>query len=211
MHFFSAVVHFDQYLDIVIGQYGSMVYIVLFTIIFCEMALLALFFLPGDPLLFISGALCATGAMNIWILMGLLFVAAVLGNIVNYRLGNAIGNKVFLQNYEWLNRTALLRTHAFYEKHGGITFLLSPFVAVVRTFAPFVAGVSGMTFWKFLLFTIAGDAIWVVTIAPSGYFFGNIPLVRDHLNAIVLLGVGAGVGSLLLGGLWKYCKRPMAN
>jgi len=211
MHFFSALLHFDQYLNIVIDQYGSMVYIALFTIIFCEMALLVLFFLPGDPLLFISGALCATGAMNIWILMGLLFIAAVLGNIVNYWLGNAIGNKVYFQNYKWLNRDALLKTHAFYERHGGITLLLSPFVAVVRTFAPFVAGASEMTFKKFLLFTIVGDAIWIATLAPSGYFFGNIPLIRDHLNAFVLLGVGAGVGSLLLSGLWKYFKRPMVN
>lgn len=211
MQFFNAVLHFDQYLDIVIGQYGSMVYIALFAIIFCETALLVLFFLPGDPLLFISGALCATGAINIWILMGLLFTAAVIGSIVNYWLGNAIGNKVFMQNYRWLNRTALLRTHEFYERHGGITFLLSPFIAVVRTFAPFVAGVSAMTFKKFLLFTIAGDAIWVVTLVPGGYFFGNISLIRDYLNSIVLLGVGAGMGSLLMGGLWKYFKRPLAN
>ncbi len=211
MQFFNAVLHFDQYLDIIIGQYGSMVYIALFAIIFCETALLVLFFLPGDPLLFIGGALCATGAMNIWILMGLLFAAAVIGSIVNYWFGTIIGNKVFIQNYRWLNRTALRRTHEFYERHGGITFLMSPFIAVVRTFAPFVAGVSAMTFRKFLLFTIAGDAIWVVTLAPGGYFFGNIPLIRDHLNSIVLLGVGAGVGSLLLGGLWKYCKRPKAN
>ena len=143
--------------------------------------------------------------------MGLLFAAAVIGSVVNYWLGNAIGNKVFVQNYSWLNRTALLRTHEFYERHGGITFLLSPFIAVVRTFAPFVAGVSAMTFKKFLLFTIAGDAIWVVTLAPGGYFFGHVPFIRDHLNSIVLLGVGAGVGSLLMGGLWKYFKRPLVN
>lgn len=211
MQFLNAILHFDQYLAIIVGQYGSMVYIALFAIIFCETALLVLFFLPGDPLLFFSGALCATGAMNIWILMGLLFSAAATGSIVNYWLGNAIGNRVFVQHYSWLNRSALLRTHEFYERHGGITFLLSPFIAVVRTFAPFVAGVSAMTFKKFLLFTIAGDAIWVATLAPGGYFFGHVPLIRDHLNSIVLLGVVAGVGSLLLGGLWKYFKRPLAN
>jgi len=192
-------------------QYGSLVYALLFAIVFCETAFLVLFFLPGDPLLFISGALCATGAMNIWILMVLLFTAAVAGSIVNYWLGNAIGQRVFVRDYKWLNREALEKTHAFYEKHGGITFLLSPFIAVVRTFAPFVAGVSAMTFRKFQLFVVAGAALWVITLVSSGYFFGNIPVIRDHLNSIVLLGVGLGLGIPMLNWLWKFSKRRFAN
>jgi len=192
-------------------QYGSLVYALLFAIVFCETAFLVLFFLPGDPLLFISGALCATGAMNIWILMVLLFTAAVAGSIVNYWLGNAIGQRVFVRDYKWLNREALEKTHAFYEKHGGITFLLSPFIAVVRTFAPFVAGVSAMTFRKFRLFVVAGAALWVITLVSSGYFFGNIPVIRDHLNSIVLLGVGLGLGIPMLNWLWKFSKRRFAN
>ena len=192
-------------------QYGSLVYALLFAIVFCETAFLVLFFLPGDPLLFISGALCATGAMNIWILMVLLFTAAVAGSIVNYWLGNAIGQRVFVRDYKWLNREALKKTHAFYEKHGGITFLLSPFIAVVRTFAPFVAGVSAMTFRKFWLFVVAGAALWVITLVSSGYFFGNIPVIRDHLNSIVLLGVGLGLGIPMLNWLWKFSKRRFAN
>jgi membrane-associated protein len=207
----QTMLHLDQYLHIVIMQYGSLVYALLFAIVFCETALLVLFFLPGDPLLFISGAFCATGAMNIWILMALLFTAAVIGSIVNYWLGNAIGQKVFMQDYKWLNREALEKTHAFYEKHGGITFLLSPFIAVVRTFAPFVAGVSAMTFRKFQLFVVAGAALWVITLVSSGYFFGNIPVIRDHLNSIVLLGVGLGVGIPMLNWLWKFSKRRFAN
>ena len=211
MSLLQTILHLDQYLHIVIMQYGSLVYALLFAIVFCETALLVLFFLPGDPLLFISGALCATGAMNIWILMLLLFTAAVIGSIVNYWLGNAIGQKVFVRDYKWLNREALEKTHAFYEKHGGITFLLSPFIAVVRTFAPFVAGVSAMTFRKFQLFVIAGVALWVITLVSSGYFFGNIPVIRDHLNSIVLLGVGLGVGIPMLNWLWKFSKRRFAN
>jgi len=211
LQLFQAALHLDQYLHIVIMQYGSLVYALLFAIVFCETALLVLFFLPGDPLLFISGALCATGAMNIWILMVLLFTAAVTGSTVNYWLGNAIGQKVYMQDYKWLNREALEKTHAFYEKHGGITFLVSPFIAVVRTFAPFVAGVSAMTFRKFQIFVIAGVALWVITLVSSGYFFGNIPVIRDHLNSIVLLGVGLGVGIPMLNWLWKFSKRRFAN
>ena len=207
----QTILHLDQYLHIVIMQYGSLVYALLFAIVFCETAFLVLFFLPGDPLLFISGALCATGAMNIWILMVLLFTAAVAGSIVNYWLGNAIGQRVFVRDYKWLNREALEKTHAFYEKHGGITFLLSPFIAVVRTFAPFVAGVSAMTFRKFQLFVVAGAALWVITLVSSGYFFGNIPVIRDHLNSIVLLGVGLGLGIPMLNWLWKFSKRRFAN
>lgn len=211
MSLLQTILHLDQYLHIVIMQYGSLVYALLFAIVFCETAFLVLFFLPGDPLLFISGALCATGAMNIWILMVLLFTAAVAGSIVNYWLGNAIGQRVFVRDYKWLNREALEKTHAFYEKHGGITFLLSPFIAVVRTFAPFVAGVSAMTFRKFRLFVVAGAALWVITLVSSGYFFGNIPVIRDHLNSIVLLGVGLGLGIPMLNWLWKFSKRRFAN
>ena len=211
MSLLQTILHLDQYLHIVIMQYGSLVYALLFAIVFCETAFLVLFFLPGDPLLFISGALCATGAMNIWILMVLLFTAAVAGSIVNYWLGNAIGQRVFVRDYKWLNREALEKTHAFYEKHGGITFLLSPFIAVVRTFAPFVAGVSAMTFRKFWLFVVAGAALWVITLVSSGYFFGNIPVIRDHLNSIVLLGVGLGLGIPMLNWLWKFSKRRFAN
>lgn len=209
MQFIHAALHFDQSLDLFASHYGSWVYAVLFAIVFCETALLVLFFLPGDPLLFIAGTLCATGVMDIWILMGLLFIAASIGSIVNYWIGDAIGNKASKQNYKWLNRAALQRTHAFYEKHGRMTLLLSPFVAVVRTFAPFVAGVSAMTFKKFLLFTAAGDAIWVLTLVPAGYFFGNITVIRNHLSAIVLLGIGVGVGSLFLGRLWKRFRRQL--
>lgn len=203
------VLHFDQYLGDITTQYGAMIYLVLFAIVFLEMAIVPLFFLPGDPLLFIGGAFCATGAMNIGILMILLFVAAVSGSTANYWIGIAIGRKVFAKNYKLLNRAALQKTHTFYETHGGATFIMSPFIAVVRTFAPFIAGVSKMTFSKFMAFNAAGGAIWVISLVGGGYFFGNIPFIRQHLNDIVLLGIGVGVGSLVLSSLWKFFTKKM--
>ena len=206
-HFSDVVLHFDRYLGEVTAQYGAMIYLVLFAIVFLEMAVVPLFFLPGDSLLFIAGAFCANGTMNIAVLIALLFVAAVMGSTVNYWIGNAIGRKVFAKNYRWLNQAALQKTHTFYETHGAATFIISPFIAVVRTFAPFIAGVSEMTFSKFVVFTFAGGAIWVISLVGGGYFFGNIPLIRQHLNDIVLLGIGVGVGSLVLGSLWEFFKK----
>ncbi|HEX7634368.1 MAG TPA: VTT domain-containing protein [Noviherbaspirillum sp.] len=207
MQFFDMILHVDKYLGTVIAQYGTMVYAVLFAIVFCETGLVVLPFLPGDTLLFIGGAFCATGAMNEWLLMTLLIIAAVSGNTVNYWIGSAIGHKVFTHDYKWLDKTALKKTHMFYEHHGGKTIILARFVPIVRTFAPFVAGVSEMTFAKFQLFNVVGAALWVVGLVAGGYFFGNIPVIRDHLNTIVLLGVGAAVIPLALGGLWKVGRK----
>ncbi len=207
VQFLDMILHVDKYLGAVIAQYGTLVYAVLFAIVFCETGLVVLPFLPGDTLLFIGGAFCATGAMNIWMLMALLIAAAVSGNTVNYWIGSAIGHKVFTHDYRWLDKAALKKTHAFYENHGGKTIILSRFIPIVRTFAPFVAGVSDMTFTKFQFFNITGAVIWVVGLVAGGYFFGNIPIIRDHLNTIVLLGVGAAVIPLALGGVWKFYRR----
>jgi membrane-associated protein len=207
MQFLDLILHVDKYLGTVIDQYGTLVYIVLFAIVFCETGLVVLPFLPGDTLLFIGGAFCASGAMNIWLLMALLILAAVSGNTVNYWIGNAIGHKVFTHDYKWLDKAALQKTHAFYEKHGGKTIVLSRFIPIVRTFAPFVAGVSEMTHANFQFFNISGAFLWVVGLVASGYFFGNIPFIKDHLNTIVLLGVGAAVIPLILGGAWKFFRK----
>ena len=207
MQFFDMILHVDKYLGTVIEQYGTLIYAVLFAIIFCETGLVVLPFLPGDTLLFIAGAFCANGQMNIWLLMALLVFAAVAGNTVNYWIGRAIGQRVFTHDYRWLDKVALQRTHAFYENHGGKTIILARFVPVVRTFAPFVAGVSDMTFAKFQFFNIIGALLWVVGLVAGGYFFGNIPIIRDHLNTIVLIGVGAAAIPVALGGLWKVYRR----
>ena len=207
MQFFDMILHVDKYLGTFIAQYGVMVYAVLFAIVFCETGLVILPFLPGDTLLFIGGAFCATGAINPWVLIFLLIAAAVIGNSVNYWIGSLIGHRVFTHDYRWLDKQALQKTHAFYEKHGGKTIILSRFIPIVRTFAPFVAGVSDMTFAKFQFFNITGAALWVAGLVAAGYFFGNIPVIRDHLNTIVLVGVGAAVGPLLLGACWKFYRK----
>ncbi len=217
MQFLDMMLHVDKTLGLVIAQYGTLVYAVLFMIIFCETGLVVLPFLPGDTLLFIGGFFCAQGDMNIWLLMSLIVTAAIAGNTVNYWIGRAIGHQVFTRDYRWLDKAALEKTHAFYEKHGGKTVILSRFIPIVRTFAPFVAGVSEMTFKRFQFFNISGAVIWVVGLVAGGYFFGNLVIdipflhvtirVKDQLNIIVLLGVGAAIIPLALGGLWKFYRK----
>ncbi|MBC7859263.1 MAG: VTT domain-containing protein [Burkholderiaceae bacterium] len=203
------LVHVDKTLGTLINQYGTLVYAVLFAIIFSETGLVVLFFFPGDTLLFIAGAFCATGQMNLGVLLALLVTAAIAGNTLNYWIGEAIGHRVFTHDYRWINKDALRRTHTFFERHGGKTIILARFVPVVRTFAPFVAGVSDMTHTRFQIYNVAGAVLWVVGLVTAGYFFGNIPLVRDHLTAIVLAGVGVAVVPLALGGAWKLGRRML--
>jgi membrane-associated protein len=211
MQFFDMILHVDKTLGMLLTQYGVYVYAVLFAIVFCETGLVVLFFFPGDTLLFIAGAFCATGEMSYPLLMALLILAAVTGNTLNYYIGEAIGQRVFTHDYRWLNKDALQRTHDFFEKHGGKTIILARFVPVVRTFAPFVAGVSDMTHARFQLYNITGAVAWVVLLVTGGYFFGNIPVVRDHLTAIVLIGVGAAIVPLALGGLYKFGRRVLSR
>jgi membrane-associated protein len=149
------------------------------------------------------------GALNIWLLLPLLFAAAVLGSMLSYGTGRAMGQRAYARNYRWLDRDALQKTHAFYERYGRVTFILSPFIAVVRTFAPFVGGIAGMAFEKFLISVIAGAAVWVLILVPGGYFFGNIPLIRDHMGAIVLLGLTLGLGALAVSGLVRAYKARL--
>jgi membrane-associated protein len=211
MQLFDMLLHVDKTLGTLLAQYGVYVYAVLFAIVFCETGLVVLFFFPGDTLLFIAGAFCATGEMSYPLLMLLLILAAVTGNTLNYYIGGAIGQRVFTHNYRWLNKDAMQRTHDFFEKHGGKTIILARFVPVVRTFAPFVAGVSDMTHTRFQMFNITGAVLWVAGLVTAGYFFGNIPVVRDHLTAIVLVGVGAAVVPLALGGLYKFGRRMLSR
>ena len=201
------MLHVDKSLGLLIQQYGAWVYVLLFAIVFAETGLVVLPFLPGDTLLFIAGAMCATGQMDAWLLIVLLVIAATTGNTVNYFVGSWIGPKVFDGHIRFLDHEALMKTHGFYERHGGKTLVMARFIPVVRTFAPFVAGVSKMTFAKFQLFNMIGAVLWVGLLVASGVFFGNLPMVRDHLNTIVLIGLGAAIVPLMLGGLWKLLKR----
>jgi membrane-associated protein len=211
LQFANLVLHIDKFLGVFIHQYGAWVYAVLFLIVFSETGLVILPFLPGDSLLFIGGAFAATHEMNLGALISLLVVAAVLGNTVNYLIGRAIGPKVFNTRIpvleRFLDRAALQKTHDFYERHGGKTIVLARFIPVVRTFAPFVAGVSQMSMQRFQLFNIAGGLFWVLLLVLLGYFFGNIPFIRQYLNVIVLVGIGAAIVPILIGGLWKMVRK----
>ncbi|NYT64683.1 VTT domain-containing protein [Alcaligenaceae bacterium] len=205
--FLSMILHIDQFLDAWVTQYGAWIYLVLFLIVFGETGLVVLPFLPGDSLLFIAGAFGASGLLNPVLMAGLLIVAAILGNTLNYSIGRYIGPRVFTKNYRFLDRKALMKTHAFYEKHGGKTIVLSRFLPIFRTFAPFVAGVGYMNPIRFQLFNISGAILWVAGLITLGYFFGNVPIIKDHLNTIVLIGVGAAAVPVVLGAAWKLFKK----
>jgi len=205
------ILHVDKTMGEVISQYGALIYLLIAAIVFSETGFVVLFFLPGDTLLFIGGAFCATGAMNVGLLMLLLIAAAVGGNTLNYFIGRFIGHKVFSHNYRWLDQDALRKTHQFYEKYGGITVVLSRFLPVLRTFAPFVAGVSEMTFSKFQAFNVGGAALWVGLLVSLGYFFGNIPIFHDHLNSIIMIGTGAAIVPVAAGALWRFARKAMGK
>lgn len=211
MHLFDMLLHVDKSLGALLAQYGTYVYLVLFAIVFCETGLVVLFFFPGDTLLFIAGAFCATGEMSYPLLTTLLVTAAVTGNTVNYFIGEAVGHRMFTHNYRWINKDALTRTHAFFEKHGGKTIILARFVPVVRTFAPFVAGVSDMTHTRFQLYNVAGALLWVASLVTACYFFGHVPIIKDHLTEIVLVGVSAAIVPLAIGGLYKLGRRMLSR
>ncbi|VVD87685.1 membrane protein [Pandoraea horticolens] len=201
------VLHIDKHLEMFIDQYGNWVYLFLFMIVFVETGLVLFPFLPGDSLLFIGGAFAATGAMDPWLLGVLLFIAAVSGNTLNYWIGSKIGTRVYEKNWRFLDRDALRKTHEFYEHHGGKTIVMARFVPVVRTFAPFVAGVSAMSWTRFQLYNLVGALIWVVMLVGAGYLFGNLPFVKEYLNIIVLVGISAAVVPIALGALWKFFTR----
>lgn len=201
------VLHIDKHLGVFIDQYGNWVYLFLFMIVFVETGLVLFPFLPGDSLLLIGGAFAATGAMDPWLLGVLLFVAAVTGNTLNYWIGSKIGPRVYEKNWRFLDRDALRKTHDFYEHHGGKTIVMARFVPVVRTFAPFVAGVSAMSWARFQFYNVLGAAIWVVLLVGGGYLFGNLPVVKQYLNIIVLVGISAAVVPIALGALWKVLTR----
>jgi membrane-associated protein len=179
--------HLDKHLAGVVEQFGPWVYAILFAIIFIETGLVVMPFLPGDSLLFVAGAIAAIGGMDIGLLMVLLTIAAVLGDAVNYSVGNWVGPKVFgWEQSRFFNKAAFERTHAFYERHGGITIIVARFLPFVRTFAPFVAGVARMTYPKFALFNMVGALLWVVGLSGIGYLFGNTPWVKANFQWVAL-------------------------
>ncbi len=186
-------IHLDKYLDIAIRQYGILTYAILFFVIFAETGFVFTPFLPGDSLLFAAGTLSVISVLNVHYLFLLLTLAAVTGNSSNYLIGHLVGEKIFHKYPRFLKKEYLDRTHEFYEKHGGSTVIITRFVPIIRTFAPFVAGVGSMTFTRFSVYNITGGVLWVGAFIYGGYFFGNIPLVKNNFSivtiAIILISI----------------------
>jgi membrane-associated protein len=190
MEWFSTVadlfLRLDRHLTDVVGRYGTGTYVLLGLIIFCETGLVVTPFLPGDSLLFAAGAVAALGPLDPAVLVALLAGAAVAGDNCNYWIGRWVGPRAFSGKVRFLNREYLDRTHAFYEKHGGKTVVLARFAPILRTFAPFVAGVGAMHYPRFLRFSITGSLLWVSLFVLGGYFFGNLPVVRENFSLVIL-------------------------
>jgi membrane-associated protein len=206
--FIDLVVHLDDHLQALVATYGAWIYLILFLIVFCETGLVVTPFLPGDSLLFVAGAIAAAGGMNIHLLVVLLIIAAILGDAVNYSIGHYIGPRVLKdRNSRWLNPKHLDRAHAFYEHHGGKTIIIARFVPIVRTYAPFIAGAASMPYPRFALYNITGAVVWVVSLGYAGYFFGNIPLIKDNLTVVIITIIILSI----LPGVFEYLrlrKRP---
>ena len=200
--------HLDQHLSQVIAQYGTWTHLILFLIVFCETGLVVTPFLPGDSLLFAAGTFAALGALDIRLILLLLFVAAVAGDTVNYWVGAYIGPRAFSGNLRFLRREYLDRTHAFYEKHGGKTIILARFIPIIRTFAPFVAGVGAMSYGKFIGYNLAGAGLWVGLFTLAGYFFGTIPTVRDNFSLVILAIIAISIAPIVVEAVRARRSRP---
>nr|WP_314493528.1 DedA family protein [uncultured Pseudomonas sp.] len=181
------ILHLDYYLDVLVSNYGPWIYAILFAVIFCETGLVVMPFLPGDSLLFIAGAVAAGGGMDPVLLAGLLIMAAILGDSTNYVIGRTAGERLFRNpTSKIFRRDYLQKTHEFYARHGGKTVTLARFLPILRTFAPFVAGIAHMQYVRFLAFSVAGSVLWVGSLVTLGYFFGNVPFIKQHLSLMVV-------------------------
>jgi membrane-associated protein len=204
------ILHVDVHLATFVQTYGAWVYALLFAIIFVETGVVVMPFLPGDSLLFVVGALCGAGLMNLPLVVALLIAAAILGNQSNYTIGRHFGPKVFQwENSRLFNKQAFNQAHEFYEKYGGITIIAARFMPFLRTFAPFVAGVAEMTRSKFTFFDVTGAVLWVGGVTLAGYLFGNIPWVKENLDKIIWAAILLP-GLLVLFGAWKARRKQAA-
>jgi membrane-associated protein len=178
--------HLDKHLDVIIQDYGAWTYLILLTIIFCETGLVVTPFLPGDSLLFAAGTFAARDALDVHLLFLLLAGAAIAGDTVNYWIGAAIGPRAFSGKYRFLNQRHLQRTHEFYERHGGKTIVLARFIPIIRTFAPFVAGIGAMNYSRFIAYNVVGGIVWVMAFVYGGYFFGGLEVVRRNFTLVIV-------------------------
>ncbi|CAL93539.1 DedA family protein [Azoarcus olearius] len=209
--FIDLFLHLDRHLAELLADYGSWIYAILFLIVFCETGLVVMPFLPGDSLLFMAGALAAGGGMDPAVLIGVLFVAAVLGDSLNYTIGRRFGQRISQwPDSRFFNRKALERTHAFYERHGGKTIVIARFMPIIRTFAPFVAGMGQMEYRRFIAFNVLGAALWVGPLIMAGYWFGNLPVVKNNLSIVVLGIIVLSLMPLVIGWLRQQAGRASA-
>ncbi|MEY2803793.1 MAG: hypothetical protein RL657_1129 [Pseudomonadota bacterium] len=204
------VLHVDRHLGAFVQQHGAWVYALLFAIIFIETGLVVMPFLPGDSLLFVTGALCGAGHMDLTLTLALLLVAAILGDQLNYHIGHRVGDEVWQWNGRWFNRQAFEQAHRFYQRHGGITIILARFMPFIRTFAPFVAGVARMNHTTFTLYNCVGGAIWVLGLGLAGYWFGNLEWVQTHLSKIIWALI-IGPGLIAIYGGWRARQQAQAE
>lgn len=202
--FVDLMLHLDRHLALLAENYGTWVYALLFLIVFSETGLVVTPFLPGDSLLFVAGALAAVGGLDVGVLIVLLIVAAILGDTVNYAVGKWFGAR--LATSRWIKPEYLTRTQAFYDRHGGKTIVLARFIPIVRTFAPFVAGIGAMHYRRFIAYNVGGAIAWVVFFVGGGYLFGNLPIVRQNLS-LVLLGIIVLSLTPLLWEFWRQRRR----
>jgi membrane-associated protein len=200
--------HLDDHLSRVIAEYGTWTHLILFLIVFCETGLVVTPFLPGDSLLFAAGTFAALGALDLWLIIVLLIAAAIIGDTVNYWVGAWIGPRAFSGRVRFLRQDYLDRTHAFYEKHGGKTIILARFIPIIRTFAPFVAGVGAMTYGTFLLYNVVGAVLWVGIFVLGGFFFGNIPVVRENFTLVIMAIIAISVMPIVYETLRARRSRP---
>ncbi|MDP3789346.1 MAG: DedA family protein [Candidatus Omnitrophota bacterium] len=201
------IVHLDRYLDVVIKNVGNWSYLVLFLIIFCETGLVIMPFLPGDSLLFVAGTFAASGSFDVRWLFATLAAAAIIGDSVNYALGNLFGEKIILHGTgRFFKKEHVERTHKFYERHGAETIILARFIPIIRTFAPFVAGVGKMSYFKFFIYNVTGALLWVSLFMLGGYYFGNIPLIKENFSLVILVVIVISFLPVAIE-LWKHRRK----
>jgi membrane-associated protein len=209
-HFIDVFLHLDMYLDTVLQQYGVWLYFILFVVVFLETGVVVTPFLPGDSLLFAAGALCARGDLDVTWLFMLLFVAAVLGDTVNYSIGYLVGPRAFHGRNRLFKREHLDRTHQFYERHGGKTIVLARFVPIIRTFAPFVAGIGRMSYGRFVTYNVLGGLLWTALFVFGGYYFGNHPLVKRNFTLVILAIIVISILPLVVEFVQNYRRKARA-
>ncbi|HXG92816.1 MAG TPA: DedA family protein [Blastocatellia bacterium] len=204
--------HLDQHLNEIIQAYHAWTYLILFLIVFCETGLVVTPFLPGDSLLFAAGTFAALGSLDVTLLFVIISIAAILGDTVNYLIGYYVGPKVFSkENVRFLNKKHLDRTHEFYEKYGGKTIVIARFIPIVRTFAPFVAGIGRMTYWRFVTYNIVGGIAWVAIFVFGGYFFGNQPVVKRNFSLVIIAIILISVLPILIEFIRHRARGKKAN